>query len=164
MPDNMKCGRLRSSNCFVVFFPSLSPFLPDFSRVRVYRVRSSRPFSSLLSVLFFASLGSFPPFANISCNVYQRIYTIPRLSSVPFLLLSDFYSTFPDFFISFSCMFSLCRFLSLDYFIISYFCTLSCFSPLSRDYPIRDSFIASSLLISYFAKLFKLILFTKFFA
>lgn len=162
MPDNMKCGRLRSSNCFVVFFPSLSAFLPDFSRVRVYRVRSSRPFSSLLSVLFFASLGSFPPFANISCNVYQRIYTIPRLSSVPFLLLSDFYSIFPDFFISFSCMFSLCRFLSLDYFIISYFCTLSFFfSSFSR---LSDSFIASSLLISYFAKLFKLILFTKFFA
>lgn len=92
MPGNMKCGRLRFSNCFVVFFPFLS----------------SSPRSR-----FFVQLDPFLPFLSFHrSRTLQRISTctIPRLSSCPLflllhffpflLLLSDSYSAFPDFFIS----------------------------------------------------------------
>lgn len=65
MPGNMKCGRLRFSNCFVVFFPFLSRILPR-----------SR---------FFVQLDSLLPFLSFHrSGTLQRIstYTIPRLSSV----------------------------------------------------------------------------------
>lgn len=85
MPGNMKCGRLRFSNCFVVFFPFLS----------------SSPRSR-----FFVQLDPFLPFLSFHRSyTLQRISTctIPWLSTVSLLfllLLSDSYSAFPDFFIS----------------------------------------------------------------
>lgn len=85
----MKCGRLRFSNCFVVFFPFLSPFA---------FLRSTRPFSSL---------PLFPPFPYPATyiNVHDSsVVLCPLFLLLHFflflLLLSDSYSAFPDFFIS----------------------------------------------------------------
>lgn len=93
MPGNMKCGRLRSSNCFVVFFPLL-----EFSTLRVspFVADSFLPFLRRPSLV----LSFFRQCTQRRVSTY--IYTTARvaLCSLLFLLLSESYSVFPDFFIS----------------------------------------------------------------
>lgn len=161
----MKCGRLRSSNCFVVFFllppPSPSPRLTSLP-VCVYPFET-RPFSSL--ALCPSSLSLSLLVLSFFCQfILQRISTYTIFLGCPLsstLLLSDSYSAFPDFFISLPC-----AILSLlhprdclsGYFFISFLCFIVRFSPRSLDYPwtINSRFFHRLFLslIYYFAKFF----------
>lgn len=79
MPANMKCGRLRASNCFEVFFsPPPSP--------RSAATAASAPSFSLLVLLSTAIPPSLPP----SPPVYQQVCALPlpfSPSSLHFVLL-----------------------------------------------------------------------------
>lgn len=88
MPGNMKCGRLRSSNCFVVFFP-----LFEFSQL-VF-LRSPPTLFFLSSVVLRFILSPFRPCTQRRISTYTT-----ALCFLFFLLLFDSYSVFPDFFIS----------------------------------------------------------------
>lgn len=72
MPGNMKCGRLRSSNCFVVFFPPFPGILPP-PRARVLPpCRTRRPLSSSLPPFVLRLSRVFPFFCRyIPRDVYQ---------------------------------------------------------------------------------------------
>lgn len=156
MPDNMKCGRLRSSNCFVVFFP-LSPPSPPHP-VCVYPFET-RPFSSL--ALFFASLLVLSFFCQY---ILQRIYQRTRYFSVVLCPSPSFLPIpIPPFLIS---SFLPCTILSLshprDYLsIISLsrpFCSIVHFSlrslPLDYQFAILFRSALSRSSIYYFAKFF----------
>lgn len=98
MPGNMKCGRLRSSNCFVVFFP-----LFEFSPL-VFLRSSPILFFPFLCRAFRPILLS-PMYSATYSDVQRRTSTYATarvaLCSLLFLRLSDFYFVFPDFFIDF---------------------------------------------------------------
>lgn len=124
----MKCGRLRSSNCFAVFFPLPAGRGEQFAFLCV-RLDPFLPFLSVLRPLVLSSFCRY---------TLRRIstYTTPRLSSVllssrpppPPLnipvrlrLPSDSYSAFLDFFISSLCVLpSLRSPLSRDCFFVSF--------------------------------------------
>lgn len=123
MPGNMKCGRLRFSNCFVVFFPFLS----------------SSPRSR-----FFVQLDPFLPFLSFHRSyTLQRISTctIPWLSTVSLLFLLLLPIPIPPFLIS---SFLPCGILlPFVTFAISSWLLCLVFTHFSLDYSIhpRDSLI-----------------------
>lgn len=91
MPGNMKCGRLRSSNCFVVFFPLFESFS------QLVFLRSSPTLFFLSSVVRFV-LSPFRPCTKRRTSTYTT--ALSSLLFYSFFFFSISYSVFPDFFIS----------------------------------------------------------------
>ena len=85
MPANMKCGRLRASNCFEVFFPS-----PSFAKP---------PQPPSPPALFFSPrrfLSSLPPDPRVSTSAHRSLsfslsFTPSISSFLPFICRLDYF-------------------------------------------------------------------------
>lgn len=147
MPGNMKCGRLRFSNCFVVFFPfflssphsrifvQLNPFLPflSFHRFCILQPISTYtipPLSSVLSSFFSSSSSVFffpipiPPF--LISSFLPRGILLPSLRLLASWFLCLVFIRFPldysieprNSLIILYCVFSLFNLLIYEFFTI----------------------------------------------